>query len=171
MATVQLEVDPRLLARCDAARRAELIEVARELAASPPVLASRLAQRFDDAQLTVRLVLRSERAATLELLSPTTGLPVSQRQIHWRTLARVFREYREVIERIVATGHFDRDKFEALDWGKKVVHNEAAALLRQALDGFLELDDEAARQLFTLLFLIKTELPPHVVRYHRAHMP
>lgn len=45
--------------------------------------------------------------------------------------------------------------YEALDLGRRVVHDEAGELLQHALSTSLVLDLEAARRLFTLFFLIQ----------------
>lgn len=81
-----------------------------------------------------------------------------------------FDEYDATIRQMV---HVDRQApvrgFEALDYAKRVVHDEAGAYLLERLrpDVALELDD--ARRLFTLVFLVGTDLPEELVRYHRRH--
>jgi uncharacterized protein (UPF0262 family) len=40
---------------------------------------------------------------------------------------------------------------EALDMGRRGLHNEGSALLRERLKGKIETDDETARRLFTLI--------------------
>lgn len=42
-------------------------------------------------------------------------------------------------------------QIEAIDMGRRGLHDEGAALLRQRLEGKLELDSETARRLFTLI--------------------
>lgn len=42
-------------------------------------------------------------------------------------------------------------QIEALDMGRRGVHNEAAALLRERLNGKVEIDEDTARRLFTLI--------------------
>jgi uncharacterized protein (UPF0262 family) len=46
-------------------------------------------------------------------------------------------------------------KIEALDMGRRGVHNEAAAILRERLAGKVELDVETARRLFTLVCALR----------------
>ena len=80
------------------------------------------------------------------------------------------KEYQEVIEGIVQVGSTGgRGRFEAMDYGKKVVHDEAGELLQELLEDIAELPLSTARRLFTLLFLLKTEMPAHLVQYHRSH--
>jgi uncharacterized protein (UPF0262 family) len=42
-------------------------------------------------------------------------------------------------------------QIEALDMGRRGLHNEGSALLRERLKGKVETDDETARRLFTLI--------------------
>jgi uncharacterized protein (UPF0262 family) len=42
-------------------------------------------------------------------------------------------------------------QIEALDMGRRGLHNEAAALLRERLDGKIEVDEDTSRRLFTLI--------------------
>jgi uncharacterized protein (UPF0262 family) len=42
-------------------------------------------------------------------------------------------------------------QIEAVDMGRRGLHNEGATLLRQRLEGKIDLDHETARRLFTLL--------------------
>lgn len=169
---VQLELDERLLACCDEVRRRELEAVVDELNRCGgfgvhAALEAAGLERF-------RLVLRSPRGATLERWVAPLLEPVAERHLSWSALKDHIRNYQAVIERIVDGGYAQNpsrgdSRFEALDHGKRVVHTEAGETLVELLDGFADVDEETARNLFTLLFLIRTELPAHVVRYHRAH--
>jgi uncharacterized protein (UPF0262 family) len=46
-------------------------------------------------------------------------------------------------------------QIEALDMGRRGVHNEAAALLRERLQGKVELDEDTSRRLFTLICALR----------------
>ena len=46
-------------------------------------------------------------------------------------------------------------QIEALDMGRRGVHNEAAGLLRERLAGKVELDEDTARRLFTLICALR----------------
>jgi uncharacterized protein (UPF0262 family) len=46
-------------------------------------------------------------------------------------------------------------QIEALDMGRRGVHNEGADLLRERLHGKVELDDDTARRLFTLICALR----------------
>jgi uncharacterized protein (UPF0262 family) len=46
-------------------------------------------------------------------------------------------------------------QIEALDMGRRGVHNEAAGLLRERLKGKVEMDEDTARRLFTLICALR----------------
>jgi uncharacterized protein (UPF0262 family) len=46
-------------------------------------------------------------------------------------------------------------RIEALDMGRRGLHNEAASILRERLKGKVELDDETARRLFTMVCALR----------------
>jgi uncharacterized protein (UPF0262 family) len=45
-------------------------------------------------------------------------------------------------------------QIEAIDMGRRGLHNEAAELLRERLDGKVVVDHDTARRLFTLIFAL-----------------
>jgi uncharacterized protein (UPF0262 family) len=45
-------------------------------------------------------------------------------------------------------------QIEAIDMGRRSLHNEAAELLMQRLDGKVEVDFDTARRIFTLIFAL-----------------
>lgn len=82
----------------------------------------------------------------------------------------LFDEYEATIRQLV---HVDREApvrgFEAIDYAKRIVHDDAAAFLRDALSEVVRMDLADARRLFTVIFLVGTDLPEALVRYHRRH--
>ena len=112
----------------------------------------RLAEAYPTAEVTVR-----------DLLVHRSGLPAFQGDF-FDVLGY---ERDEVIERIVAA---DSGRFDALDYGKKIVHDEGGETLSELLEDLVKLELSTARHLFTLLFLLRTDLPGQVVRYHRRHL-
>jgi uncharacterized protein (UPF0262 family) len=46
-------------------------------------------------------------------------------------------------------------QIEALDMGRRGVHNEGAGLLRERLAGKVEMDEDTARRLFTLICVLR----------------
>jgi uncharacterized protein (UPF0262 family) len=45
-------------------------------------------------------------------------------------------------------------QIEALDMGRRALHNEGSDLLRERLEGKIELDPNTARRLFTLICVL-----------------
>lgn len=56
----------------------------------------------------------------------------------------------------VEEGHEAR--IQAIDMGRRGLHNEGAALLRQRLDGKIAIDFDTARRLFTLVCVLHTRI-------------
>jgi uncharacterized protein (UPF0262 family) len=59
--------------------------------------------------------------------------------------------------------------WEALDMAKKGVHDEAGMRIRKALRPHLEVDLKLARRIFTLVFLVVSDIPAELVKRHRRH--
>jgi uncharacterized protein (UPF0262 family)/protein-tyrosine-phosphatase len=70
---------------------------------------------------------------------------------------RVIRDYSIVCESYYAAiGSQSLTQVEAIDMGRRAVHNEGAELLIQRLDGKVVIDRETARRLFTLIYVLQT---------------
>jgi uncharacterized protein (UPF0262 family) len=66
---------------------------------------------------------------------------------------RLIKDYRLVVEsheKAVAEGGSEA-RIQAIDMGRRGLHNEGATLLAERLEGRIELDFETARRLFTLV--------------------
>ena len=85
-------------------------------------------------------------------------------------LDALFSDYAQTIQHMV---HMHEDApsrgFESLAQAKRVVHDEAASCIQGSRSSMLVVTQEAARRLFTLLFLIAGDLPERLVRFHRFH--
>jgi uncharacterized protein (UPF0262 family) len=67
-------------------------------------------------------------------------------------LRGLVRDYRMVCESYYeAIRNATPQKIEALDMGRRSIHNEGSALLRRRLDGKVAVDEDTARRLFTLI--------------------
>lgn len=67
-------------------------------------------------------------------------------------LRRIIKDYRMICETYYATiREASPARIEAIDMGRRGLHNEGAAALRERLEGKITLDEETARRLFTLL--------------------
>ena len=85
-------------------------------------------------------------------------------------VAELFDEYGATIRQLVHVDHSAPVRgFEAIDYAKRVIHDDAAAFLRASIEHVATMELPCARRLFTLVFLIGTDLPEALVRYHRRH--
>ena len=69
---------------------------------------------------------------------------------------RLIKDYHLVVEsheKVVAEGGSEA-RIQAIDMGRRGLHNEASDLLRQRLEGKVDLDHDTARRLFTLVFAL-----------------
>lgn len=67
-------------------------------------------------------------------------------------LRRLVRDYFLICESYYdAIRHSTPDKIEAVDMGRRGIHNEGSERLRERLEGKIELDFDTARRLFTLI--------------------
>ena len=83
------------------------------------------------------------------------GEPVLTHGIALGAFRRVVKDYFLVCEsyhEAIRSGSPSR--IEAIDMGRRGLHDEAADLLLQRLDGKLELDFDTARRVFTLIFAL-----------------
>ncbi|MEE8272734.1 MAG: UPF0262 family protein [Alphaproteobacteria bacterium] len=68
---------------------------------------------------------------------------------------RIVKEYFLICESYYdAIKHAPPSRIEAIDMGRRGLHNEGSDLLRERLDGKIELDHNTARRLFTLLCVL-----------------
>jgi uncharacterized protein (UPF0262 family)/protein-tyrosine-phosphatase len=70
---------------------------------------------------------------------------------------RVIRDYSIMCESYYAAIHSQSlTQTEAIDMGRRAVHNEGAELLIQRLEGKVTIDHDTARRLFTLIYVLQT---------------
>jgi uncharacterized protein (UPF0262 family) len=111
----------------------------------------------------VELLARGDLGFTFRLLAEEE-IPV-QIDLRRRHLQPHFDAYKEVIEHLLAP-QGSAYGVEALDYGKKLVHDEAADFLKSALRDHLDLAHSTARRLFTLLFLLGNDIPWSQIQMH-----
>ena len=78
--------------------------------------------------------------------------PVIRHVLSLRPLERVVKDYFLICEshaQALRSGH--RDRIEAIDLGRRGIHNEGAETLRERLAGKIDIDFQTARRLFTLV--------------------
>jgi uncharacterized protein (UPF0262 family) len=71
----------------------------------------------------------------------------------------LIRDYEMLVEsHMTAVAEGRESRIQAIDMGRRGLHNEGAELLRQRLAGKIELDFETARRLFTLVCVLHTRI-------------
>jgi hypothetical protein len=98
----------------------------------------------------------NELVATVPLEPPTV-------EAHFREYAETIRHLRRLDLEAPVRG------IEAVDYAKRVVHDEAGDYLRKALRPWVTVSVDDARRLFTLLFLVGSDLPDDALGFHRRH--
>lgn len=83
------------------------------------------------------------------------GDPVVTHLLSLSPFRCVIRDYRTVCESYYAAIRTaSPQKIEAIDMGRRGLHNEAAELLVERLSGKVEIDFDTARRIFTLIFAL-----------------
>lgn len=81
-----------------------------------------------------------------------TSIPISL-----MPLKRMIKDYRIVCETYLEALHTaDPSKVEAIDMGRRAVHNEGAEILQESLPSSVHIDFETARKFFTLIYLLQS---------------
>ena len=85
------------------------------------------------------------------------GKPVIIFGLSLSPFRRVIRDYSIVCESYYAAMQSQSlTQVEAIDMGRRAVHNEGAELLMQRLEGKVAIDRDTARRLFTLIYVLHT---------------
>ena len=88
-------------------------------------------------------------------IAEETGQPVMTHYLSLTPFRRVIREYRSICDTYYnAIRTASPTQIEAIDMGRRGLHNEASELLQQRLDGKVEVDFDTARRLFNLIFAL-----------------
>ncbi|MGD9538587.1 MAG: UPF0262 family protein [Alphaproteobacteria bacterium] len=83
--------------------------------------------------------------------------PVSKVALSLQPFRRIIKDYEMVCETYYqAIKSAPRSRIEAIDMGRRGLHNEGSELLKEKLEPNIELDFDTARRLFTLLFVMQT---------------
>nr|WP_256375062.1 UPF0262 family protein [Ensifer sp. BR816] len=97
------------------------------------------------------------------VLSVTTecGALVLCHHLSLTSFRRLLKDYRIVCESLAnGAARLPPDRLEAIDMGRRAIHNEASALLRDRLKSKVEIDQSTARRLFTLIDLMVSQTLP-----------
>jgi uncharacterized protein (UPF0262 family)/protein-tyrosine-phosphatase len=85
------------------------------------------------------------------------GKPVTIFGLSLTPFRRVIRDYAMICDSYYAAiGIQSLTQVEAIDMGRRAIHNEGAELLIQRLEGKVDIDHNTARRLFTLIYVLQT---------------
>ena len=126
----------------------------------------------DDGEPPTLTIGRLDDGGAAFLVEPAEGdvAPVSVSVPHARLRSHL-REYRDIITRLARAdlGAFGMRDVDTLDYAKKLVHDDAGEVIRKALRPAARVSHATARRIFTLVFLMSSELPEAAIRSHRRH--
>lgn len=102
-----------------------------------------------------RVLLRVEDNRLAIDLSDADGAHLETIRLGLARFRRPIRDYFAICESYfkAVRGH-DPKGLEAIDMARRATHNDAAELLRECLEGKIELDFDTARRLFTLICVL-----------------
>lgn len=99
-----------------------------------------------------RLHLSIQENRLVFAVSPEEGDPVATHVLSLTPLKRVIRDYFVVCESYYqAIRSASPSQIEAIDMGRRGLHDEGSQLLRERLNGKVTVDHDTARRLFTLI--------------------
>lgn len=108
---------------------------------------------FDGGPYVVHLAL-VERRLAFEVKS-ADGAPVVTHHLSLTPLKRIIKDYELVCDSYYAAIRTATPaQIEAIDMGRRGLHDEAAVLLVERLANKVEIDNETARRLFTLIYAL-----------------
>ena len=77
-------------------------------------------------------------------------------------LRRLMKDYSLLVDsHIMAIQEGRPERIQAIDMGRRGLHNDGAALLRTRLEGKIDVDFETARRLFTLICVLHQKMDQH----------
>lgn len=102
-----------------------------------------------------RLLLRVEEGRLAIEIGDAERRPVETVRLGLARFRRPIREYFAICESYFAAVRTDGAKgIETIDMARRAIHNDAAELLRECLDGRIAMDFDTARRLFTLICVL-----------------
>lgn len=102
----------------------------------------------------VVLAIRDGRTLVFDIRDETDA-PLLEVSIPLTPFRRIVKDYFTVCESYYgAIRNAPASRIEALDMGRRGLHNEGAELLRETLADRIEVDEETARRLFTLICVL-----------------
>jgi uncharacterized protein (UPF0262 family) len=112
---------------------------------------------FDPAGLEgpFRILLRVEDNRLAIDIKDDADAPLDTIRLGLARFRRLIRDYFAICDSYYKALRADTPhRLEAVDMARRAVHNEAAELLRECLEGKIDLDFDTARRLFTLICVL-----------------
>ena len=101
------------------------------------------------------LVIRLEENRLLLIISDQQSQPLTEVVLPVSPFRTIIKDYFLICESYYsAIKRATPSQIEAIDVGRRGLHNEGSALLRERLAGKIDLDHETARRLFTLVCIL-----------------
>ena len=145
---IDIELDERTIIR-----RNEDVEQERKIA----IFDLLEGNHFDPAGLQgpYRILLRVEDNRLAIDIKDEAGQPLDTIRLGLARFRRPIRDYFAICDSYYKAIRSDTPhRIEAVDMARRAVHNEAAELLKECLDGKIDLDFDTARRLFTLICVL-----------------
>ena len=99
-----------------------------------------------------KLLLGLEERKLAFHVSDKDGTPIQSVLLSVSPLSQVIKDYFEIVESYFkAVTSLPPGQIEAIDMGRRGIHNEGAEQLRERLSGKIEIDKLTAKRLFTLI--------------------
>jgi len=101
------------------------------------------------------LLLRIEESRLVLDIRDEAEQPLSAVHLSLAPFRKIVKDYFEICESyFAAIKAASPSKIEAIDMGRRGLHNEGSELLRERLQGKVEMDLDTARRLFTLICVL-----------------
>ena len=101
------------------------------------------------------LLLKRREARLIFRIFGDDGAPVADISVSLSSLRKIIRDYFTVCESYYdAIKSASPSKIEAIDMGRRGLHDEGAEMLREKLSEKVKVDDSTARRLFTLICVL-----------------
>ena len=145
---IDVELDERTIIR-----RNEDVERERKVAIFDLLEGNHFHAMGHEGPFRVRLRVEDNRLAID--LSDSNGEPLETIRLGLARFRRPIRDYFAICDSYFKAVRSDGAKgIEPIDMARRALHNEAAELLQECLDGKIEMDFDTARRLFTLICVL-----------------
>jgi uncharacterized protein (UPF0262 family) len=110
----------------------------------------------DDGPFKLDIALVEERLALA--ISTESGSPVATHLLSMSPLRRIIKDYFVVCDTYYqAIRSAPPSKIQAIDMGRRALHDEGSRILAERLNGKVTLDHDTARRLFTLICALRSK--------------